>query len=313
VANAVAAGLPVNFFVANPNVSGAYVQTNGPDTRYNGIQLVLNRRFAQGFQASFNYSYGKGYQDVFYSFQRPTVSIEQNYSNSGSGNATGNVRQIFTANMVYELPFGQGKPFAGNVGRGLQRLVGNWSVSGIARVQSGRMVDFGNVNLVGMTKDDLPGLFQTRLVTDPANQYRTLVYMLPQDVIDNTIKAFSVNATGYSNGAPTGRYFAPAAGPTCLETASNSYGDCGARSLIVTGPKVVRFDMSLVKEVQIVRQVTFRFEAMVFNVFNNVNFNPVNPGSSPVATGGYSLSDNYQTTGAVDQSRSMQLAFRVTW
>lgn len=308
VANAIKAGLPANFLVANPDVSSAYVQTNGPDTRYNGLQLVLNRRFAQGLQASANYSYGRGYQTQFYSFQRPWTELEQNYTlnytNSG-GNATGNVRHIFVANAVYELPFGQGKPIASNVGRGMQRLVGNWSVSGIARIQSGRMVDFGNVNLVGMTAADLPGLFQTRMVTDPANQYRTLVYMLPQDIIDNTVKAFSVNATGYSAGAPTGRYFAPAAGPSCLETASNSYGDCGARSVIVTGPKVVRFDMSIVKEVAIVRQVTFRFEAMVFNVFNNLNLNPVAyAGATP---------DSYQITAAVDQSRTMQLAFRITF
>jgi len=313
VKNAVTAGLPTNFFVANPDVSSAYVQTNGPNTSYNGIQLVFNRRFAQGFQMQANYSYGKGYQDVFYSFQRPLVSIEQNYSNSGSGNATGNVHHIFVANWVYELPFGQGKKWGGNVGRGMQRVIGNWSWTGIARIQSGRIIDFGNVNLVGFTQNDIAGMFQTRLVTDPANRYRTLVYMLPQDVIDNTIKAFSLNANGYTAGAPSGRYFAPANGPACLETASNSYGDCGARSVLATGPKVVRFDMSIIKEVPIVKQVTFRFEAMFFNVFNNVNFNPVNPGSSPVASGGFSVSDNYQSTGAVDQSRTMQLAFRVTW
>ena len=52
---------------------------------------------------------------------------------------------------------------------------------------------------------------------------------------------------------------------------------------------------------------------MVFNLFNNVNFNPLNPGNSPAATGGYAVSDNYQITGAVDQSRTMQLAFRVSW
>ena len=45
---------------------------------------------------------------------------------------------------------------------------------------------------------------------------------------------------------------------------------------------------------------------MVFNLFNNVNFNPVNVRWAATA-------DSYQTTGAVDQSRTMQLAFRVTW
>jgi hypothetical protein len=40
-------------------------------------------------------------------------------------------------------------------------------------------------------------------------------------------------------------------------------------------------------------------------VFNNVNFNPVN------YTG--NVSDSFQVTGAVDQSRTMQLAFRISF
>ena len=44
---------------------------------------------------------------------------------------------------------------------------------------------------------------------------------------------------------------------------------------------------------------------MVFNVFNHVNFNP------NAYTG--STSDSYQITSAVDQSRTAQLAFRITW
>ena len=60
------------------------------------------------------------------------------------------------------------------------------------------------------------------------------IYMLPQDIIDNTVKAFSVSATsptGYGDqGAPTGRYFAPANGPDCIELDATGYGDCGTRS-----------------------------------------------------------------------------------
>ena len=306
--NALNAGLPANFFKANPDVNAADLIANGPDTRYNGLQLSLRRRFSQGLQADVNYSYGRGYQTFFYSFTKPYVELEQNYTNmySNSGtNQTGGTHHTLTGNWVYELPFGQGKPFGGNVGRVMQRLIGNWSWTGLAQIQSGRMVDFGNVRLVGFTKDELPGLFQTRMVTDPNNPYRTLVYMLPQDIIDNTIKAFSATATGYGDlGAPTGRYFAPANSPTCLESVTG-YGDCGERSVIVTGPPQVRFDMSLVKEVQVTHTVTFRFEAMVFNVFNNLNLTPnAYIGTNP---------DSYQITGSNDSSRTMQLAFRITF
>ncbi len=300
--NGITAGRPANFWVANPDVNNAYVQTNGSDTRYNGIQLLLRRRFSQGLQFDASYTFGKGQQSTFYSLHKEYVWNEMSYTNSNAG---GPVNHMFLTNWVYELPFGQGKPFGGNVGQWKQRLIGNWTVSGTLRLQSGRRVDYGNVNLVGFTKEDLQGFYGTRLATDPANQYRTLVYMLPQDVIDNTIKAYSVNATGYSAGAPEGRYFKPANGPACIETASNSYGDCGQRSVIVTGPMVFRTDLSISKDVQIVKRAVFRFEAMIFNLFNNVNFNPNNYVGA--------TADSYQTTGAVDQSRTMQLAFRVTW
>jgi len=38
---------------------------------------------------------------------------------------------------------------------------------------------------------------------------------------------------------------------------------------------------------------------------NNVNFDPV--------SGVGSVSDSYQATGAIDRSRTMQLAFRIGW
>ncbi len=226
---------------------------------------------------------------------------------------------------MYDLPFGTGKKYGNSVNGAMNRVIGGWSYQGVVRVQSGRMIDLGDVRLVGMTPGEVQKMFQTRLVQDPSNQYRTLVYMLPQDVIDNTIKAFSVNANGYTQGAPAGRYFAPPSGPDCLETAQSSttitsgatnrltgFGDCGVRSLIVTGPKVVRFDMNLVKRIPVTHTVNLEFQWQVFNVFNNVNFNPISGiGSSTVD--GYQLNSLSSSNAAVDQARTMQMAFRVTW
>ena len=306
LASGVAAGQPRNFFVANPDVSGAYVATNGPDTSYNAIQLIFNRRFSKGLMLQANYTYGKGNQFQFYSFHKPWVETEQNYSNSGGGNATGNVRHVMTANWMYELPFGRGKAVGGNAGAALNRLIGNWSFQGVVRMQSGRMIDFGNVRLIGFTKADLQKMYKIRMSVDPANAYRTLVFILPQDVIDNTVKAYSITATGYGTaGAPTGRYFAPANGPDCIESIAG-WGDCGSRSVIITGPKVIRVDMNFVKQVAIVKGVALEGQLQVFNVFNRVNYNPVSGVGS-------STSDGYQVTGANDQSRTMQMAVRVTW
>jgi hypothetical protein len=317
--NMTAAGLPANFWVANPEVSSADVATNGPDTRYNGVQLLLNRRFADGYQIQLNYSFGRGYQQDFYSLRKPYVEREQTYTNSSA--ASGGIRHAVQANWLFDLPFGQGRRFASGAGPLLHRLIGGWSVMGTARLQTGRLLDFGNVRLVGFTEKDLQKMFKLRMVTDPNNQYRTLTFILPQDVIDNTRKAFNVNATGYAGEAPTGRYFAPANGPACLEVAGTStnarigsasgYGDCGSRSVVVQGPKVLRVDLTVSKVVPVAGRFRGEFQLQVFNVFNRVNFNPVTWSTSSGM--GPTVEDAYWVTGAVDQARTMQMAFRISF
>jgi hypothetical protein len=50
---------------------------------------------------------------------------------------------------------------------------------------------------------------------------------------------------------------------------------------------------------------------MIFNLFNNTNFNPVGGTLAPSYIG--STKDSFQVTTAVDQSRTMQLAFRISF
>jgi hypothetical protein len=147
-------------------------------------------------------------------------------------------------------------------------------------------------------------MFQLRI--DPTNKNK--VWMLPQDVIDNTVKAFSVNATsatGYgSQGPPTGRYFAPANGPDCIESIASGYGQCGRRSLVVTGPLFAQVDVSLGKRIYVTGRVTFDFMAQIMNALNRVNFTPVGGiGSSP---------DSFEVTN-MDNQRQTQLSWRISW
>ena len=72
------------------------------------------------------------------------------------------------------------------------------------------ILSFGNVRLVGMTDKELQKVYKI----SASIAARQILFILPQDIIDNTIKAFSTSATsatGYgTGGAPSGRYFAPA-------------------------------------------------------------------------------------------------------
>jgi hypothetical protein len=92
---------------------------------------------------------------------------------------------------------------------------------------------------------------------------------------------------------------------TSNTSSTAGYGDCGTGSLIITGPKVIRWDFNIVKQIPVAGSINMEFQVQIFNVFNRVNFNPVNYVGTTV--------DSYQVTGAADQSRTGQLAFRISW
>jgi len=294
--NALTAGLPANFFQVNPDlIAAAYIVGNGGATYYNSLQLELRKRLSQGLQFQTSYVYSKSDSTQRFSLRYPRERV----LDTGT---EGTLVHAFRANWVYELPFGQGKRFASSAGPWMDRLVGGWSFDGIARIQSGTTLDFGNVRLMGMSEQELQDAFKLRF--DDAGK---LVYMLPQDIIDNTVRAFSVSATsatGYSDqGVPEGRYMAPANGPDCIEVAPGR-GDCGVRSLVVTGPALVRFDLSTSKRIQIKGNTNFELRAEMLNAFNTPWFEAVATASSNP--------NNYRVTDA-DSGRTIQFVFRVNF
>jgi hypothetical protein len=299
--NAAAAGIPANFFLANPDlIGGADLTTNVGKSDYHALQVELRRRFAQGLQFNANYAFGNQMVHSWQTFRAPVFMIRD-------AGDPGDITHVFKVSGLYDLPFGQGRRFGGNVNGFVNRLIGDWSVSLVGRVQSGRLVDLGNVRLVGMTEDDVRGFFKIRFEDDAKK-----IWMLPQDVIDNTIRAHNVSATsatGYgSGGPPTGRYFAPANGPDCIEIDNGAdYGNCGSRSLIVTGPMFQNYDVSIAKRVKVVGRTNVEFRFEMLNAFNNVNFVPV---------GGIgSVLNNYEVTQLTGNnlSRVIQLVTRFNW
>ena len=296
--NALVAGLPANFLVANPAISSSFVRTNLDDTYYNSLQMEFRRRLTQGLQFQSSYVFGKAYQSNFFSLRKGELWRRD------TGDP-GDLSHQLKANVVYDLPFGRGGRYMSNPSGTMERLVGGWQLGVAANINSGRLVNLGNVRLVGMSRQDVQNMYKLRF--DNANKQ---IYMFPQDVIDNTILAFATSpttASGYAGAAPTGRYFAPANGPDCIEVAG-AYGDCGTGDLVVTGPRFQQWDLRVSKRTAIAGSVNFELAAEMLNAFNHPNFLPVGGvGSSTVA--------GYQVTGlqGTNQSRVVQLVFRVNW
>jgi len=165
------------------------------------------------------------------------------------------------------MPFGKGQWLFGGVGNKMNWLVGGWGMNGTVRVQSGSPFNLGNVQLVNMTRNDLQHMVEIR--KDP-----TAVFFLPQNVIDNTIRAFSTSptsATGYSGTPPdlTQPFIAPAGFGNCQ---ARFNGECGASNIILYGPRFTRIDLSLSKKVTFSETKNLEFRVEALNAINNINF-----------------------------------------
>lgn len=280
-ANALTAGLPVNFFVVNPGLLGgvSYRGNGGGNSHYDSAVVELRRRMANGLMLQSSYTFARGWTASNISLRRQRANIAN----------TGVVEHTFRMNWIYELPFGAGKPVSTSW-KAINKVIDNWEINGVARLQSGPLFNLGNVRLVGMTRDDLQQALQLR--SDPA---KPILYMLPQDIIDNTIKANNTSATsstGYGSlGVPVGRYIAPANGPGCIEFFT---GDCGGTAVILRGRPFTRVDLSLIKRNKITESVNFEIRAEMLNAFNFANFTT----NSLSQNGGMSTNNWAQVTSA---------------
>ena len=144
------AGLGSFFFFPYPQFLGGVSVIDSEDySRYHALEIKLDRRFSNG------YSYLIGYT---LSRSRDTRSFDPAFTVVGTGSAQSasstpfdvfdrslnyapsdfDRPHVFQAQGVYELPFGQGKSFGGNVNRLTDVFIGGWTLSGQMVVQSGR-------------------------------------------------------------------------------------------------------------------------------------------------------------------------------
>ena len=268
--NALVAGLPANFFIPNPRVNSVNVIDSGAFSDYHALQIELRRRLSRGLSANVNYQYAIEGGSAFdgFSFGRTMIT------------STTSPRHAIKGQWDWTIPVGRGQRFGADMHPALDAILGGWSMNGVGRIQA-RVMNFGNVRLVGMSIDELTDMYKFYRRTN-AGTGRPEIWMLPEDVILNTRRAFSTSATsatGYGSlGAPQGRYIAPANHPGCFQIRA---GDCAPRTTIIRAPWFTRIDVGVTKRFNIRGAANIEVRGDVLNLFDNINFNPVaNPGTS---------------------------------
>ncbi len=296
--NAAASGIPLNFFQLNPAVGAVAVDVSKGFTRYDALQVDLRRHLSGGLAFGVNYTYAKRWAS-----RLDTLRLDRYLVRSADA-----VPHALKLTTTYEAPFGRGRRFGANVNRWLDGVAGGWQLNLTGKVQNGRILNYGNVRVIGMSEDELQDAIRYRITR--AADGTTRVFNLPQDIIDNTIRAFSTNVLGYTAGEPTGRYIAPANNPNCIQT---NIGDCGPKDVLLTAPKYTRFDASAKKVVSLGGRKTFTFEVDVFNIFNAINFNPT-ISTFPILDSFRVTSSYSDTTGTFDPgSRIGQIVLRFSY
>ena len=132
-----AAGLPLNFFRANPQFENAWLLGRNSHSTYHGLKLEVRRRFSEGLQFQTNYTFSKNLTD----FEGSDTERDHFRDNASFGldktHSFWDARHIFNANAVYELPFGRSRRWGSFPNRVLEGALGGWQMNGIVTYSSG--------------------------------------------------------------------------------------------------------------------------------------------------------------------------------
>jgi hypothetical protein len=215
-------------------------------SKYNGLQVMLERRMSRGLQIQVSYTYSKTLTDDTGNGTFPgTGGISGDAYNplQGYGPASYETPQRFVANFVWQLPVRlTGVP--GYILRG-------WGVSGVITMQSGNpqtFTDTAYTNIYGNTA--------SRAQLCPASTYNDI--RVPGKIESNLNHYYNVNAV---NCAP------PAIG--------NGYGFGNTGVGIVSGPPEHDADLSVSRTFKVPgpsETNNLLFRAEFYNAFNHPNF-----------------------------------------
>ncbi len=290
----VPAGTYFNPTATKPNTALANTWTwfSEGTSSYNALQVDVNRRFDGGLAFRGVYTWSKTLDDgdsLNATAANNAVALLSNPYNPRVdwGLATFDVRNAAAVNISYELPFGRGKHFLGNLNRVANGFAGGWSVNSIVGAQSG-----------------FP--FTPQLSYNPANNGDSR----------NPVRPFLNPAfTGPVVLGNANQWFNPNA---FIAPPSNSgfYGSLGRDTYI--GPGLVTWDFSASKETHVSERISLQFRAEIFNLLNRTNFNTPNLITyvlqpAPFATFPEPSPTAGQVTSTSTASRQVQFGLKLLW
>ena len=134
--------LPKNVGMSSQFAVNSVVANMG-ESEYHGMLVSLQKRLSQGFEFEVNYtwSHSMDNQSSITSTNTGGFLCDITDTKQCWGDSDFDVRHLFNANYIWDLPFGRGRAFGGDVNRWADAIIGGWSLSGIINARSGFAVN----------------------------------------------------------------------------------------------------------------------------------------------------------------------------
>jgi hypothetical protein len=281
--------LPWPYNPLNPNAGFGTIFDifNNGYARYDSLQVKAETKSGKhGLYALLGYTYGKALDNAFADNLGSTIGATYyplpNIGKSDMGLSPIDLAQSFTASVVYDLPFGKGKPYGNNWSGAANAILGNWQVNAIVRLLS------GFPTFVVASSNGSGSNFSN----NNGNNFNR-----PNRVCNGQLSNWTVQ-----------EYF----NPSCfVDPPAGELGNADRTPLY--GPGFSNTDFSLIKNFRLGERAQLQFRTEFFNIFNHPQFyQPVNNPS----VGTYADIDSPglgRISATVNNPRLIQFALKLTF
>jgi hypothetical protein len=242
-------------------------KTSGGSDNFNGLQVMLNRRFSKGMTLGSQYmwSHSLGNSDG----SKDARTSADNYSQSSEyGDNISDVRQSINLSALYELPYGAGKAHGATTNPLAKALFGGWQLGSLFNARTGTPLDIEIVRPDIVYRNNVTGAISAGPVVTGGVVMTTPIVNVPGGGASRNVRrpdlVLGVNPYYVSDGT---LYINPAA---FAVPQPGTYGNLARNAL--RAPGISQFDLTVSKKFSITETKNLEFRAECYNVLNSAIF-----------------------------------------
>ena len=236
---------------------GQTYQTTDASSYYHSLQTTLEKRFSGGVNFLTTYTYSRCRSDggdllnqtsigSYRAVDVPGAGIQADY-----GDCDFDIRHVLHFSGGYQLPFGKGRHFLPNASRGVDLLLGGWSMQWLASIEGGQPIT------LGCDTDTAAGVGCFDYIVPGVNRH------------GSGGPDHFLNAAAFTQPCPPQGFEQP---NRCVSGVSG-LALLGGTASQVSGPGIGRWDFSVFKGIPLSERIRMEFRSEFFNILNHPTFN----------------------------------------